>query len=83
MKNNDILDLEEKFYFENAINDTIKRSSSHYHNSYEIYYLTNGSCWYFIDKKSCFLSPGDIALIPKGVIHNTSYDIPNSFKNTY
>ena len=74
MRNNDILNLEEKFFFENAIENTVKRSTAHYHNSYEIYYLTNGTCWYFIDKKTYRLSKGDIALIPKGVIHKTNYD---------
>ncbi|MBO5200039.1 MAG: helix-turn-helix transcriptional regulator [Clostridia bacterium] len=47
---------------------------SHYHPVYEIYYLTEGSCWQFIDKKSYRLTPGDIACIPAGVIHKTSYD---------
>jgi AraC-like DNA-binding protein len=46
----------------------------HYHNYYEVYYLIEGTCWYFIDKKSYHLTAGDIALIPKGVIHKTNYE---------
>lgn len=45
----------------------------HYHDLFEIYYLESGSCIYFIDNKSYELLPGDIAIIPAGVIHNTLY----------
>ena len=51
----------------------------HYHNLFEIYYLENGSCNYFIDNKSYNVEKGDIVLIPEGVIHNTLYnDEPHS-----
>ena len=46
----------------------------HYHNYYEFYYLVEGTCWYFIDKKSYHLTAGDVVLIPKGVIHKTNYE---------
>lgn len=49
-----------------------------YHKTFEIYLLLKGDCWYFIDKKSHRLSAGDIALIPAGVIHGTSYETPTS-----
>ncbi len=45
----------------------------HYHDFYEIYYIENGYCNYFIDSKSFSLVPGDLVLIPQGVIHNTLY----------
>ena len=45
----------------------------HYHNLFEIYYFTGGECNYFIDNKSYQLVPGDIVLIPEGVIHNSEY----------
>lgn len=54
------------------------QSNDHYHNSFEIYYLQKGTCWYFIDRKSYHLTTGDIALIPAGVIHKTSYDTRTS-----
>ena len=46
----------------------------HYHNGFEVYYLIEGTCWYFIDKKSYHLTAGDIALIPRGVLHKTAYE---------
>ncbi len=45
----------------------------HYHNFFEIYYIEKGSCSYFIDNKSHLLQPGDVVLVPEGVIHNTFY----------
>lgn len=48
----------------------------HYHGCYEVYYLLEGTCWYFIDKKSYYLTAGDIALIPRGALHKTSYETP-------
>ncbi len=45
----------------------------HYHNFFEIYYIENGDCDYFIDNKSYKLIPGDLVLIPEGIIHNTLY----------
>ncbi len=45
----------------------------HYHNFYEIYYMENGCCSYFIDSKSFQPNPGDLLLIPEGVIHSTLY----------
>ena len=48
--------------------------SHHYHSFYEIYYMLSGKCSYFIDKHSFDVMPGDIVLIPAGVIHKTGYD---------
>jgi AraC-like DNA-binding protein len=48
----------------------------HYHGCYEVYYLLEGTCWYFIDKKSYYLTAGDIALIPRGALHKTAYETP-------
>lgn len=45
----------------------------HYHNFYEIYFIENGYCNYFIDNKSYHLEPGDLVLIPTGIVHNTLY----------
>ena len=64
------------FYFERQplIDTQIITGGHHYHGNFEIYYLTRGECWYFIDKKSVKLTAGDIALIPEGVIHKTNYE---------
>lgn len=48
--------------------------NAHYHNLFEIYFITKGSCTYFIDNKIYDLIPGDIVLIPEGVIHDTKYN---------
>ncbi len=64
------------FYYQAVVDIARGESDNHYHNNYEIYYLTKGQCWYFIDKRSYLLSEGDIALIPLGAIHSTSYETP-------
>ena len=48
--------------------------SHHYHSFYEIYYMLSGKCSYFIDNRSFEVVPGDVVLIPAGVIHRTGYD---------
>lgn len=48
-------------------------TNRHYHNLFEIYFITEGECTYFIDTKTYRLEPGDLILIPDGIIHNTKY----------
>lgn len=67
---------ERYFEYQSAIDASFSKSDNHYHNNYEIYYLTQGRCWYLIDKHSYRISAGDVALIPPGVIHRTSYETP-------
>ncbi|MBR6632755.1 MAG: AraC family transcriptional regulator [Clostridia bacterium] len=45
----------------------------HYHPYFEIYYFLHGKCKYFIDGHVYSLLPGDVVLIPAGVIHRTVY----------
>ena len=45
----------------------------HYHDFFEIYYLEEGACHYFIDNDAYDVVAGDILLIPKGIIHKTMY----------
>lgn len=45
----------------------------HCHNHFEIYFITKGTCCYFIENKIYHLQPGDIILIPEGIMHNTEY----------
>lgn len=40
---------------------------------FEIYYTVSGRCRYFIDDTSYELLPGDVVMIPTGVIHRISY----------
>lgn len=65
----------QKFYFhrDTVTDSPLPVADKHYHNLFEIYYITAGTCVYFIDNKSYDLIPGDIILIPEGTIHNTEY----------
>ena len=48
--------------------------SQHYHDFFEIYFLEEGSCHYFIDDDAYDVRAGDVVLIPEGTIHKTMYD---------
>ena len=48
--------------------------SKHYHNVFEIYFLMQGTCRYFIDNKLYTVEAGDLILIPEGTLHKTMYD---------
>lgn len=45
----------------------------HYHEFYELYYLISGTRRMFIDNQVYYMHDGDLILIPKGMIHRTSY----------
>jgi AraC-like DNA-binding protein len=47
--------------------------SAHVHPYYEIFYLINGSCTFFINHNIYQLTKGDMVIIPKGEIHRTVY----------
>jgi AraC-like DNA-binding protein len=64
----------EIFYFNTDIRSVADGCSRHYHNLFEIYYMKEGNCSYFIDNKVYEITSGDIVLIPDGVIHKTNYD---------
>ncbi len=67
------------YRYDNFYYDRSKRSGAvamtngHYHNMYEIYFLAEGRCRYFIENKLFEVEAGDLVLIPKGVIHKTIY----------
>ena len=63
----------DNYYFNKAINRKYSESTPHYHPHFEIYYLKEGSCRYFIDDRSFDVEAGDVIFIPKGVIHRTNY----------
>lgn len=62
------------YYFQKSVGTPGSQCIRHYHNSFEIYYLKEGHCNYFIDNRSYDTNVGDIVLIPEGVIHKTNYD---------
>ena len=45
---------------------------AHYHDHYEIYFLSKGSVRYFIEDRVFDLEEGDVVLIPPHVIHKTA-----------
>ncbi len=51
-------------------------TTPHYHKHFEIYFITEGSCDYFIDNRRYELQKGDIVMIPNGIIHSTDYPNP-------
>ena len=61
------------FRFNTADNRNAFPGLNHYHDIWEIYRLTEGSCHYFIDNKTYRLETGDLVVIPPGVIHNVIY----------
>lgn len=70
-------DPAEKFYYHHGMNKRVVEegvSWPHYHSLYEIYFLEEGNCTYFIDNKVYNVQSGDIVIIPDGIIHHTKYD---------
>ena len=70
-------DPDYKFYFHRGMSKRVAETGSswpHYHSLFEIYFILEGSCTYFIDNKVFEVNAGDIIIIPDGVIHHTKYD---------
>ena len=69
------------FFFENTKNK-IRNSESpyHYHNYYELYFLVEGTCRYFINNTTYDLTARDVVIIPKGIIHKTVYKESSYFR---
>ena len=63
----------EDYYFHKATLRKGSESTQHYHENYEIYYMKEGKCRYFIDGSFYDVEAGDTVFIPKGVIHKTNY----------
>ena len=67
-----------KPYFEFALAEKVIAypPQTHYHPDYEVYYLTEGRCRYFIHDKTYSMTPGDLVVIPPGAIHKVIYETP-------
>ena len=63
----------DNYYFSKAIDRRYSESTQHYHPHYEIYYMKDGNCRYFIDDRSFDVEAGDVIFIPKEIIHRTNY----------
>lgn len=46
--------------------------SKHLHHDYEIYFLTEGKRYYFIDSQTYHVKKGGLVFIDRGVVHQTS-----------
>lgn len=65
----------EFFFNRDAVTRNVENYTNrkHYHHHFEIYYIDEGSCCYFIDNKTYQILPGDVIFVPAGVVHNTEY----------
>lgn len=72
-----LITINEKLYFHYDKNanshNKEKGNAPHYHNYFEVYFITEGSCTYFINNKTYRMRKGDVILIPDGVMHMTRY----------
>ena len=50
-----------------------KMAQNHFHNYYELFYVRQGSCRFFLDKAVYDLRAGDYIIIPPGVVHYNRY----------
>ena len=70
-------DPDDNFFFHKGMSKRVAETGSswpHYHSLFEIYFILEGNCTYFIDSKVYDVKAGDIIIIPDGVIHHTKYD---------
>lgn len=61
------------FYYSKVVGVIDHESTHHYHHAFEIYYMKDGICNYFIDNHAYKVVPGDVILIPGDTIHRTNY----------
>lgn len=61
------------YYYSKVVDIVDHESTHHYHHAFEVYYMKNGTCNYFIGNHSYKVEPGDVILIPNDVIHRTNY----------
>lgn len=79
---NALLTEENRNYYFNK-REKVKGSvaTEHYHGSFELYYMKEGRCSYFIGDRSYDVISGDIILIPAGTIHRTNYNLRTHSRN--
>ncbi len=62
------------YYLSRVINVSDNDSLPHLHQAFEIYFLIDGHCNYIVGNRSFKVNPGDIMVIPSGMIHSTIYN---------
>ena len=73
-------DPDDNFYFHHGASKRVMETGAswpHYHSLYEIYFLLEGNCTYFINNKVYNVQSGDIVIVPDGFIHHSRYDNTN------
>lgn len=58
------------FFSKEAVYNKRKYSKLHFHNTIELYYLTEGRVKYFIDNNSYQLNKGDLIIVPQKKLHS-------------
>lgn len=72
MRESDIIYTIDPPFSRDKVSNKRKVSSIHCHeNNYELYFLIDGTTKYFIGDEIFILKKGDIAFVPKGMLHKT------------
>ncbi len=53
---------------------------SHFHNFFELYYMIDGECRYFVGDKVLNVKQNTMVLIPRGIPHKTDYDCKSGYR---
>lgn len=61
------------YYYSKVVDIVGHESTRHVHDAFEIYYMKEGSCTYYIEESAYKVLPGDIILIPGNTSHRTTY----------
>ena len=62
------------YYFNKKENITGSVATQHYHNLFELYYMKDGKCNYFIHDRSYDVVAGDVILIPEEFINHEIFE---------
>ncbi|NBD24401.1 helix-turn-helix transcriptional regulator [Paenibacillus glycinis] len=65
-------DEDRDFYIQQVHRTKPFGRTNHYHPTYEIYYLASGERVHFIDQRTVRLTAGNLVLVSKHVVHNSS-----------
>lgn len=53
---------------------SISMSQPHYHPYYELFYIVDGSCKMFVEHRLFNCNPGDLIILPEGMLHRSQYE---------
>lgn len=61
------------YYYSKVVDIVGHESMRHVHDAFEIYYMKEGHCTYYIGEHTYKVMPGDLILIPGNTSHRTTY----------